>query len=33
MKNLFQATAVEEIEQRIAALKPDSHANRRGAGG
>ncbi len=26
MKNLFQANAVEEIERRIAALKPDSQA-------
>jgi len=25
MKNLFQASAAEEIERRIAALKPDSH--------
>jgi hypothetical protein len=26
MKNLFQADAVEEVERRIAALKPDSQA-------
>jgi hypothetical protein len=25
MKNLFQTSAAEEIERRIAALKPDSH--------
>jgi Protein of unknown function (DUF1569) len=25
MKNLFQASAAEEIERRVAALKPDSH--------